>query len=116
MRRVVGLGVGKAAAFVYAVIVAVIGNLVFDYVRDMPRPVKPPAVAEQSGATAALMPKPTIHEALEPSEPAPAPVSLPQQASTPAIDPPSPPPAKPTATEAGAAPPPAPGPGNGGLY
>lgn len=36
-RRVMGLAFGKAIAFSYAVIVSVVANVVFDFVRHPPR-------------------------------------------------------------------------------
>ncbi len=99
--RVMGFAFGKAIAFTYAVIVSVIANLVFDFVREPPRslaphPITAAAVAITDGADAARASLPASAAA------ATAPVAPPQSSALPA------------------APPPAgnlrPGPGSGGLY
>jgi hypothetical protein len=95
------LAFGKTIAFTYAVIVSVIANVVFDFVREpphsqMPQPVTPAAVAitDGAGAAGASLPAPAMTTR--------APVAAPQSSVRPA------------------APPPAgnsrPGPGSGGLY
>ncbi|HXC12880.1 MAG TPA: hypothetical protein VNV39_08555 [Stellaceae bacterium] len=42
--RVLGLAFGKAIAFTYAVIVSVVANIVFDFVRDPPHPASTDAM------------------------------------------------------------------------
>ncbi|MGA8383607.1 MAG: hypothetical protein WB710_20995, partial [Stellaceae bacterium] len=65
--RVMGLAFGKTIAFTYAVIVSVIANVVFDFVREpphsqMPQPVTPAAVAitDGAGAAGASLPAPAM--------------------------------------------------------
>jgi len=98
--RVMGLAFGKTIAFTYAVIVSVIANVVFDFVREpphsqMPQPVTPAvAITDGAGAAGASLPAPAMTTR--------AAVAAPQSSVRPA------------------APPPAgnsrPGPGSGGLY
>jgi hypothetical protein len=99
--RVLGFAFGKAIAFTYAVIVSVVANVVFDFVRhpppgDMTEPIAADAVmsADRAAARAAL----------------PAPVMA--AVGTAPLAPPA------AASPAAAAPVdnPRPGPGSGGLY
>jgi hypothetical protein len=135
----------KAAAFVYAVIVSLIANVVFDYVHAPIRPPYGTAAAARIGAIgkeaarapirpeaeAALprRPRPALPRIISPvplrslAPPAPLPADT-QAGARPApvapqpVPPPAPPGPASTTTAAAAQPaaPPAPGPGSGGLY
>ncbi len=97
-RRLAGLAFGKAIAFSYAVIVSVVANLVFEFVRA-------PAHSDAPG--------PTLGAAIGPAESTVARARLPALAAIPTSDP------EPAKTTPAAAPPreaPHPGPGSGGLY
>lgn len=98
-RRVMGLAFGKAIAFTYAVIVSVVANVVFDFVRHPPRgdatePIAADATTSANSA-AALVSLPTAR-AMTAVSAAP-------------IEPPSPEVPAPADN-------PQPGPGSGGLY
>jgi hypothetical protein len=102
-----GFAFGKAIAFTYAVIVSVVANLVFDFVREpphgaLPKPVEVARVTSTDGAAA--------RAALPASPPAIVRVGAPPIAAPPQTPPVSALPVTPTPDSA------RPGPGSGGLY
>ena len=98
-RRAMGLTLGKAIAFIYAVIVSVVANVVFDFVRHPPHSEATEPVA--AGATTSA--DSAAARVLLPASPAIAAVSAaPITAALPAA---------PTPADN-----PRPGPGSGGLY
>jgi hypothetical protein len=105
--RVMGFAFGKAIAFTYAVIVSVVANVVFDFVRDPPLTAQPESsaaamVASTDGAAArAVLPASSRSQATAAAvAPAEAPSAAAPTAASPAPQPES---ARP-------------GPGSGGLY
>lgn len=96
--RLMGLAFGKAIAFTYAVIVSVVANVLFDFVRDPPHtaPAEPVAAVavENTGGVAARAVLPT------------SPPATPATVAAPVTTLPAPPP--PNSAR--------PGPGSGGLY
>jgi hypothetical protein len=98
-RRVMKLAFGRAIAFTYAVIVSVVANVVFDFVRHPPRgDATEPMTADEttaadSAAARASLPAASVTTVVN---------------ATPIIPPPQPAPAP--------AENPRPGPGSGGLY
>ncbi len=75
-----GLAFGKTIAFTYAVIVSVVANVVFDFVREpprsqMPQPVTPAAVAitDGAGAAGASLPAPAMTTSAPVAAPHPPP-------------------------------------------
>ncbi len=105
--RVMGFAFGKAIAFTYAVIVSVVANVVFDFVREpphgaQPKPVEVARVTSADGAAA--------RAALPASPPAIVRVGAPSIGA---------PPQTPPVSTSAITPPPdsvRPGPGSGGLY
>lgn len=97
-RRVVGLAFGKAIAFTYAVVVSVVANIVFDFVRNPPHTgstdAVTPAAVKSAGAVVVRAPLPAL-------QPATAAKAAPNDTA---------PPAPPLPEN------PRPGPGSGGLY
>jgi hypothetical protein len=104
--RVIGFAFGKALAFTYAVIVSVVANVVFDFVREPPHPPPPEGVAvaalTNTDGPAARAPLPAASTSVAPtvSRPTVSPAQVPPASVPPA---PSPDSARP-------------GPGSGGLY
>jgi hypothetical protein len=137
--RLTGLAFGKAIAFTYAVIVSLVANVMFDFVREPPRATLPEVAAVSAtdgptararlsasgpaSAAAAAPTKPPVSTAMValPQLPPISSVTIPPAGTPPmpavAIDPAQPPRA-PVAPSV--APPPVdnprPGPGSGGLY
>jgi hypothetical protein len=101
-RRVIGLAFGKAIAFTYAVIVSVVANVVFEFVREPPHPA-PSGPTTGAAFKAAAGP---IARASLPVASSMTTMNVKSAETVPAI-----PPRGATIPE-----PPHPGPGSGGLY
>ena len=101
-RRVIGLAFGKAIAFTYAVIVSVVANVVFEFVREPPHP-------GPSGPTTDVAFKSAAGPIARASLPAASPMTTMNVKSAETVPATAPPGA--TIPE-----PPHPGPGSGGLY
>jgi hypothetical protein len=101
-RRVLGFAFGKAIAFTYAVIVSVVANVVFDFVREPPRSGAPDPI---TAAAAKHADGPAARAAL------PAPATMTAAAVAP-IDTTVPTAASPRTPSENSRP----GPGSGGLY
>ncbi len=101
-RRVIGLAFGKAIAFTYAVIVSVVANVVFDFVREPPHP-------EPSGPTTDVAFKSAAGPIARAPLPAASPMTIMNVRSGDTVPETAP-------TAATIPEPPHPGPGSGGLY